>query len=180
MKSETLELLQMLQKKFGIKGTPSGPFGKIIQKLLALSFHEMGCTNIIERGVQGVDIDITFESNQKFAFEVKTTKKLAIHITPDNVQSLLDRTHDGYQPIIAVLRLAPFENWILAKIPIDEMPTGKIRIEKLRAYRMNYLENKLNPKFEIVVRKHFTGVCNRGEQYLKEHLRKVGIAIHDN
>ena len=77
MKVETLELLQKLQKKFGIKGTPSGPFGKIVQKLLALSFHDMGFANIVERGVQGVDIDITSESNQKFAFEVKTTEKLS-------------------------------------------------------------------------------------------------------
>jgi len=47
-----------LQKKFGVKGTPSGHFGKIVQKILAISFHEMGFTNIVKRGMQGVDIDI--------------------------------------------------------------------------------------------------------------------------
>jgi len=180
MKVETLELLQKLQKKFGIKGTPSGPFGKIVQKLLALSFHEMGFTNIVERGVQGVDIDITSESNQKFALEVKTTEKLSIPLTPDNVQALRDRTHDGYQPVIAVLRLAPLEDWILAKIPMDEIPTGEMLIESLRQYRMKDLENQLCPKFDIVVRKHFKGVRDRGEQYLKEHLRKVGIIAQDH
>lgn len=179
MKVETLELLQKLQKKFGIKGTPSGPFGKIVQKLLALSFHEMGFTNIVERGVQGVDIDITSESNQKFTIEVKTTEKLSIPLTPDNVQALRDRIHDGYQPVIAVLRLAPLENWILAKISTDEIPIGKILIESLRPYRMNDLESQLCPKFDIVVRKHFKGVWNRGEQYLKEYLRKVGIMAQD-
>jgi len=180
MKVETLELLQKLQKKFGIKGTPSGPFGKIVQKLLALSFHEMGFTNIVERGVQGVDIDITSESNQKFALEVKTTEKLSIPLTPDNVQALRDRTHDGYQPVIAVLRLAPLENWILAKIPMDEIPTGETLIESLRLHRMKDLESQLCPKFDIVVRKHFKGVLNRGEQYLKEQLRKVGIMAQDH
>jgi Holliday junction resolvase len=179
MKVETFVLLQKLQKKFGIKGTPSGSFGKIVQKLLALSFHEMGFTNIVERGVQGVDIDITSESNQKFALEVKTTEKLSISLTPDNVQALRDRAHDGYQPIIAVLRLAPLENWILAKIPIDEIPTGEILIESLRRYRMEDLENQLCPKFDIVVRKHFNGVWKRGEQYLKEQLRKVGIMAQE-
>jgi len=180
MKVETLELLQKLQKKFGIKGTPSGPFGKIVQKLLALSFHEMGFNDIVERGVQGVDIDITSESNQKFAVEVKTTEKLSIPLSPDNVQALRDRIHDGYQPLIAVLRLAPLENWILAKIPMDEIPTGEILIESLRRYRMKDLENQLCPKFDIVVRKHFKGVLNRSEQYLKEHLRKVGIMAQDH
>jgi len=180
MKVETLELLQKLQKKFGVKGTPSGPFGKILQKLLALSFHEMGFTNIIERGVQGVDIDITSESNQKFALEVKTTEKLSIPLTPDNVQALRDRTHDGYQPVVAVLRLAPLENWILAKIPMDEIPTGDMLIESLRLHRMKDLESQLCPKFDIVVRKQFKGVLNRGEQYLKEQLRKVGIMAQDH
>ena len=116
MKIETLGLLQRLQKKFGVKGTPSGPFGKIVQKLLALNFHEIGATNIVERGVQGVDIDITLESNQKYALEVKTTEQLSFSLTEDNVQALRERTRDGYQPIIAVLRLKPFETWSLGFI----------------------------------------------------------------
>jgi len=179
MKLETLELLQKLQKKFGIKGTPSGPFGKIVQKLLALSFHEMGFTNIIERGVQGADIDVTLGSDQKFTFEVKTTEKLSFPLTPDNVQALRDRTHDGYQPIIAILRLAPLENWILAKIPLDKIPIGDILIEKLRPYRIKDLESQLCPKFDIVVQKHYKGASSRGEQYLKEQLRKIGIVAQD-
>ena len=179
MKVETLELLQKLQKKFGIKDTPSGPFGKIVQKLLALTFHEMGFINIVERGVQGVDIDITSESNQKFAFEVKTTKKLSILLTPDNVRALRDRTHDGYQPVIAVLRLAPLENWILAKMPLDRIPVGDVLIENLRPYRIKDLERQLCPYFDIVTQKHFKGILAGGEQYLKEQLGKVGIMAKD-
>jgi len=139
----------------------------------------MGFTNIVERGVQGVDIDITSESNQKFTLEVKTTEKLSISLTPDNVQALRERVYDGYQPIIAVLRLAPLEDWILAKIPMDKISPGEILIEKLRPYRMKNLENQLCPKFDSVVQKHFNGVWKRGEQYLKEHLRKVGIKAQD-
>lgn len=180
MKIETLELLQKLQSKYGIKETASGSFGKIVQKLLALSFHEMAFTNIVERGVQGVDIDITSKFNQKFTFEVKTTSTLSITLTPDNIQALRDRIHDGYLPVIAVLRLAPLENWILAKIPIDEIPTRKILIEKLRQYRMKDLESQLYPKFDIVTQKHFKGVLAGGEHYLKEQLRKVGIVTKES
>lgn len=179
LRTETLKLLQRLQKKFGVRGTPSGTFGKIVQKLLAISFHEIGAFNIVERGVQGVDIDITLESNQKYALEVKTTEKLSIPLTPDNIQALLDRTHDGYQPVIAVLRLNVLENWIFAKVPINEIPKGTVLIDKLRRYRMKDLERQLEPRFDIVVQKHFKGVWDKGEQYLKENLRKVGIKSQD-
>lgn len=175
MKMETLKLLQELQKKFGVRGSPSGPFGKIVQKLLALSFYEVGFTNIVERGVQGVDIDITGTSNQKFAFEVKTTEKLSISLSSDNVDALRDRSKDGYSPVIAVLRLFPLEDWIFAKIPIDEIPTGEALIESLMQYRMKDLENQLTSIFDKVVRKHFDGTLKKGEQYLKEQLKQVGI-----
>jgi Holliday junction resolvase len=112
--------------------------------------------------------------------EVKTTKQLSFSLSPDNVQALLERTHDGYQPIIAVLRLAPLENWVFAKMSINEIPTGEILIERLRQYRMKDLENKLCPKFDIVTQKHFKGVLAGGEQYLKEQLRKVGIVTKEN
>ncbi len=179
MKVETLGLLQNLQKKFGIKGTPSGSFGKIAQKLLALSFHEMGFTNIVERGVQGVDIDITSDSNEKFAIEVKTTEKSSIDISSDNLHALRDRTKDGYLPIIAVLRLLPLENWIFANIPIDKIPTGNVLIEKLRTYRLKNMENRVSPVFDSVVRKHFNEIMRRGEGYLIEKLKHIGILTKD-
>jgi len=179
MKIETLDLLRKLQKKYGIKGTASGPFGKIVQKLLALSFHEMGFSNIVERGVQGVDIDITSESDKKYAVEVKTTEKFSIPLSSDNVQALRDRTCDGYHPMIAALRLAPLEKWRLAEVPMDEIKAGRIMIDSLRPYRMKDLESGLSEEFDNVVRKHFNGVIKRGEKYLKQELRKVGVKAED-
>jgi len=179
MKIETLDLLRKLQSKFGIKGTASGPFGKIVQKLLALSFHEMGFINIVERGVQGVDIDITSRANDKYAVEVKTTEKFSIPLSPDNIQALRDRTCDGYHPMIAALRLAPLEKWVLAKVPMEEIQTGNILIDILRPYRMKELESRLSQKFDDVVRRHFEGVMKRGEQYLKQELKKVGVMAED-
>ena len=175
MKMETLNLLKKLQKKFGVKGRPSGPFGKIVQKLLALSFHEIGFTYIVERAVQGVDIDVTGALNQKFALEVKTTEKLSLFFSSDNVDALRDRTKDGYLPIIAVLRLSPLEDWILAKISLEEIPVGEVLIEKLRRYRMKDLESQISSVFDIVVGRHFNGTLKKGEQYLNEKLKQVGI-----
>jgi len=179
MKVETLDLLQKLQKKFGIKGTPAGPFGKIVQKLLAVSFHETGFTDIVERGVQGVDIDVTWKSNEKFAIEVKTTGKLSIDVSSDNLHALRDRTKEGYLPIIAVLRLSPLENWMFAKIPLEEIPTGSVLIEKLRTYRLRDMENRVSPWFDSVVRELFNEIMRKGEQYLIEKLKHIGIITND-
>lgn len=180
MKIETLKLLQELQKKFGVRGSPSGSFGKIVQKLLALSFHEIGFSNVVERGVQGADIDITGTSNQKFTFEVKTTEKLSISLSSDNVDALRDRIKDGYLPVIAVLRLSPLEDWIFAKIQIDEVPIGAVLIESLRRYRMKDLESQLSTIFDKVVQKHFDGIMKKGEQYLKEQLKQAGITAKED
>jgi Holliday junction resolvase len=179
MKVETFYSLKKLQEKYGIKGKPSGPFGKIIQKLLALSLFELGATNIVERSVQGADIDITL-NGKKYTLEVKTTETLYITLSHENVQALLYRSYDGYQPIIAVLRLTVFTDWILALIPKDEIPTGQILIDNLNRYRMKDLEKQLSPIFDKVVIKHFKDIFKGGEQYLKEQLRQAGIAQPDS
>ena len=174
MRVQTLRNLQKLRKKFG-----AGPFGKIAQKLLALSFREMGYTHIVERSVEGVDIDIAGEASRKFALEVKTTDGLSISLSPDNIQGLRERVRDGYSPVIAALRLAVFEDWILANIPVDELSAGQVLIDRLRAYRMSDVENLLCPSFEQVVERHFQGTLKGGQRYLSEQLQQTGIEVRD-
>lgn len=174
MKWDTFNRLKKIRNKFG-----SQQFGKITQKLLALSFHEMGYTHIVERGVQGVDIDIKGEEGKRYAIEVKTTNKLSINLSSDNIQALLDRSKDSYSPVIAILRLRIFENWVLARTPISEISTSNILIDHLRAYRMISLESKLEPVFDYVVEKHFEETLKKGESYLKEQLNKIGIETRD-
>lgn len=172
MRMRTLGLLRELRNRFG-----PGPFGKIAQKLLALSFRELGYAPIVERSVEGVDIDVVGETGKKFGLEVKTTEGLSIGLSPNNIQDLRDRAKDGYSPVIAALRLAVFENWILAKVPLDELSAGQVLIERLRAYRMSDVENLLAPAFERVVEEHYQGTLKNGQRYLSEQLRKTGIEI---
>jgi len=171
---QTLWNLQKLRKKYG-----PGLFGKIAQKLLALSFREMGYTHIIERSIEGVDIDIAREAGGKFALEVKTTDGLSISLSPDNIQNLRDRVADGYSPVIAALRLAVFEYWILANVPVRELSAGQFLIDRLRSYRMSDVENLLRPAFEQVVEKHFEGTLKGGLRYLSEQLQQTGIEVRD-
>ena len=173
MKYETLTCLRQLRDKFG-----PGPFGEIAQKLLALSFREIGFPHIVERSVEGVDIDIAGKAG-KFALEVKTTEGSSISMDSSNIQALDDRARDGYLPVIAALRLAVFEKWILAQVPLNELSPGQMSIYRLRAYRMSDMENLLAPAFEQVVEKHFRGTLNKGQQYLSEQLQETGIEVRD-
>ena len=175
MDTLTLSRLRELRARYGV-----GVFGKIAQKLLALSFRTMGFTHVVERSVEGVDIDIATNTEEKYALEVKTTEGLSITLDGGNVQALLDRATDGYQPVIAALRLAVFEKWVLAQVPLDQLRAGNILVDLLRAYRMKDLEAALEPVFEHVVDGHFQGTLDRGLQYLSEQLAKDGVEVRDS
>lgn len=172
MNTLTLSRLRELRERFGV-----GVFGKIAQKLLALSFLRIGFTHIVERSVEGVDIDVAGEGDDKFAVEVKTTEGLSITLDDGNVRALRDRDKDGYSPVIAALRLAVFEKWIVAQVPLPELRPGRILVESLRAYRMRGLEDALEPAFEAVVDEHLQATLDSGLQYLSEQLEKGGIEV---
>ena len=174
MKTHTLLNLHKLRNKYG-----HAVFGKIVQKLLALSFRDIGYDHIVERSVEGVDIDVAEKDGGKFAVEVKTTEGQSISLSRDNIRSLKQRARDGYVPIVAALRIAIFENWIISKIPINELSAGQFLIDRLRAYRMNSIENPMRNSFEQVMEKHFEGALKNGQRYLNEQLRHTGIEVRD-
>lgn len=175
MKIETFFQLKELQRKYGIKETASGPFGKIAQKLLALSFHRIGFFNIVERSIQGVDIDITKNEDEKYACEVKVTDKLFFNMAKDNIAALIDRSNDGYMPIIAVLKLSMCTDWIIAKIPIGEMQNGNVLIDSIRRFRLRDLENEISVAFDKILEEHFEETLKRGDINLRERLKQLGI-----
>ena len=175
MDALTLHSLRSLRERYGV-----GVFGKIAQKLLALAFCRMEFTHVVERGVEGVDIDIARGDRDKYALEVKTTEGRSFVLNESNLRALSDRAKDGYLPVIAALRLAVFERWILAEVPLDELCAGSILVEALRAYRMKNCEASLAPVFGYVVEQHFHGTLDGGLQYLSEQLAKDGADVRDS
>ncbi|MCH8007395.1 MAG: hypothetical protein IIC91_00875 [Chloroflexi bacterium] len=165
MRVRTFKQLQDIREKFG-----PGIFGKITQKLLALAFYAAGYSRVVERGVQGVDIDATNPQGKRFTVEVKTTGGDTIFISKDNIDALQDRASDGCVPLIAALRIQMFEQWIVASIPLSQLRPGSILLSRLRASSVGDIETSVNPAFETVVNQHFSGVMARGEQYLIEIL----------
>lgn len=163
--TNTFKYLQQIHYKFG-----PGVFGKIAQKLLAIAFYESGFQHVVERGVQGVDIDAATGEAKRYALEVKTTEGRSVSISEENIDALKDRIKDGYTALVAVLRMQMFEDWVFAAIPLSRLHPGSYPLSILRPYRLRELESYVCPIFERVVDQHLTGVLARGEHYLLEIL----------
>ena len=161
MKTIAFRQLETLRDKYG-----PGIFGKITQKLLAIAFYDAGFHLVVERGVQGADIDVANEAGDKYALEVKTTDRESAPISRENIRALEDRASDGYVPLIAALRMQLFEDWIIARIPRGQLRPGTLPLSKLRAYRMRELEALICPRFEAVVNQQFSAVLSGGERHL--------------
>lgn len=170
MKVEAFQHLQQIRAKFG-----PGIFGKITQKLLALALYEAGFVDIVERDVQGADIDATDATGKKYALEVKTTDGESVPITAENIEALKDRTRDDYLPVIAALRVRMFENWVFANIPLGDLRPGSLPLARLRAYRIRDIETSVCPAFEVVLNEHSGGVLARGGYYLSQVLAQKRV-----
>lgn len=170
MKTEIYERLKNLHHK-------SGPqeFGKLCQKFLAIAFQMAGYTHIVERGVQGVDVDAAGEKGEKYAVEVKTTATRSVNFEKKDVDGLQKRKEDGYQPILAVLRLDRFSDWIFAKA--DTVKPGSVYIDSLKIYRLPELEGRLCPLFDRAVDEHFDGTMREAQRYLDNVLRQRDIQV---
>lgn len=172
MKTETYERLKDLHDKYGPQ-----EFGKICQKFLAIGFQMAGYTHIVERGVQGVDVDAATESGDKYAVEVKTTMRNSITFEPKDVDGLQKRKKDKYQPLLAVLRLHRFSNWIFAEA--DTMKAGKHYIDSLRPHKLPELEKCIRPLFTKGVEEHFRETMQQGQTYLDKVLRQKGVQVRE-
>lgn len=165
MKTDTYERLSALHEKHG-----SREFGKLCQKFLAIAFQSAGYTHIEERGVQGVDFDAAKDREEKYAVEVKTTAARSVNFEAKDVEGLGKRKKDGYEPLLAVLRLHRFSDWILAEA--DSIRSGNILIDSLRVYRLSELERRIAPLFDRTVEEHFDGAMKEGQAYLDKVLRQ--------
>lgn len=160
------ERLIRLRDKYG-----EGVFGKIAQKLLAVTFWDAGSLYVVERGVQGVDLDVVTADEVKYAIEVKTTGRNQVMLDQDNIRSLTDRSMDGYHPTLAGLQIAPLGDWLFSRISLDGLRPGPIPVRHLRLNRVTSIEDVVRPLFNKVLEEHFAGTLRQGEQYLLRVLR---------
>lgn len=167
MRRETYEWLMLLYGRYGAR-----EFGKLSQKLLAITFRRAGFVHVVERGVQGVDLDAA-GGEAKYSTEVKTTINQAIMFEAKDMAGLKARSCDGYHPLLAALRLSPLSDWLLADA--KHLVAGLFLIDQLRPYRRRDLEDHLRPLFALVVGEHAERAMTGAQTYLDVVLREMGI-----
>lgn len=167
MLTATFDRLHALRARHGPR-----EFGKICQKLLALAFRAGGCGHVVERGVQGVDIDAAW-AEEKYAAEVKTTSERRVLLGAKDVLGLANRRADGYRPLLAVLRLSTLSDWLFADA--TRLAAGYYDIELLRPRRQLALEQRLRPHFECMLERHFVGALRGAQTYLDGVLQERGV-----
>jgi hypothetical protein len=148
--------------------------GKVCQKFMALAFWDAGCAHVVERGVQGVDVDAAW-TNEKYAAEIKTTARGRVSYQMKDAVGLSSRRQDGYRPLLAVLRLGAFAAWYF--IDAGRLSPGVLDVESLRSYRRHDLEARLQPHFDRMVEEHFEGALLGGQASLDEVLRHQGLLL---
>jgi hypothetical protein len=171
MRTEIYECLTELRGRYGPR-----EFGKICQKFLALAYRSGGCMHVVERGVQGVDVDAAW-GQEKYSTEVKTTTTNCVAYQRKDADGLAARQRDGYRPLLAVLRLRLLSEWYL----VDAKPIkpGLIEIDSLRPYRCRDLEHRLRSLFDAIVKQHFEGTLLGSQAYLDQVLREVGVQVYE-
>jgi hypothetical protein len=151
-------------------------FGKIYQKFVAIAFRTAGYQHVVERGVQGVDVDAANGSGEKYALELKTTSKDSVDFKQKDIDGLRSRSEDGYLPLLGVFRLGPLSDWWLAEAV--SLRPGRLCIEGLRPLRRKNLEECIKPFLDEVVEQHFQGTLTGSQAYLDRMLRQMGVEIH--
>ena len=172
MKSEVFERVMKLEDRHGPR-----EHGKVCQKLLALAFRRAGYLHIVERGVQGVDVDAATPDGKRYAVEVKTVRSAHVTFGRKDAEGLCRRQTDGYTPLLAVLRLEPFSSWYFVKA--GGLAPGRHLLESLRARRLRSLESLVEPLFDEVLLEHFEGALGGGQGYMDSVLRGSGVDLEE-
>jgi Holliday junction resolvase len=152
-------------------------FGQICQDLLALSFAEMGCNpaSIEVHNIEGVDIVIDDTNFGKYAIEVKTTCGETINLGEKDYKGLTKYSENGYETILAVLKIDLQKKWILANVSRKAQKYNLKVNELYTAKKYEELAKSVNGNFENLVKENYNGILESGENYLRKKLKEKEI-----
>ena len=150
MKPQTHAKLIELREKTGKE------YGKLIQKLLAIALLETEVERLVERSIQGIDLDVTI-AGQRYGFEVKICEEDVIRLGAKDHEGLKRQISEGAEPYVAVLGGGLLAEWAFVRYHPGELPTGKaLSGFRLRPYRNRELERRVRAAFEQTVERHAT------------------------
>jgi len=129
-------------------------FGKLVQKLLAIAFLETDAESLVERSIQGIDLEVTI-AGTRYAFEVKTCEEDSLTLGKKDLAGLERELESGAEAYIAVLGGGLLDEWLMVHYTAGEIPPSKkLSTFELRPYRNRDLERRVASAFEEAVEKH--------------------------
>ncbi|MBY0528466.1 MAG: hypothetical protein K2R98_34060 [Gemmataceae bacterium] len=169
MKTTTYECLTRLHTRHGPR-----IFGKICQKFVALAFRAGGSSHVVERGVQGVDVDAIW-GTERYALEIRTTRTNSVPFLSKDVDGLASRRQDGYRPMLGALQLRVLARWYFANAAF--LRPGPLTFDAMRPIRHRELEGRVQPLFDTVVERYFEETLAGSQAYLDHLLRQHGVCV---
>jgi hypothetical protein len=153
-------------------------YGKLVQKLLALAFLEVGAT-VTDRAVQGVDLEVVLGDGRRVALEVKTTVGGEVTLAGKDLAGLRSREREGYEPFVAALGPGLLDEWIFARARLADWQGGvRLSLLALRPHRDRALEETVSAAFAEAVARHAPRAMTGGQAALNEAIRAhVGSAV---
>jgi hypothetical protein len=165
MKAEAHRRLLALREAQGTE------HGKLVQKLLAIAFLDAGAVRLVERAVQGIDLEVTLADGRRVALEVKTTEGSAVSLGSKDLEGLEARRQEGFAPYVAALGPRLLDEWVFARLEREEIRAGvPCPTTLLRAWRDRDLERVVADTFPAAVVAHASAAARGGQAALNEVL----------
>ena len=147
-------------------------YGKLVQKILAIAFLETGAENLVERSIQGIDLDVTL-AGTRYAFEVKTCEEDSLTLGKKDLAGLEREIASGAEAYIAVLAGSMLDEWLMVRYTPGEIPPAKkLSTFELRPYRNRELERRVESAFEDAVEKHAATAIYEKQKGLDKELER--------
>lgn len=138
-------------------------YGKLVQKLLALALLEAGAKSLIERSIQGIDLEFEL-AGRAYGLEVKTSTGHAVRLSAKDISGLNRLAEQAMEVRVAVLLHGPLEDWIMATYHPTEFQSGRDYSSfQLRPYRDRGLEDRIGQPFAAVVETHVQTAVAQGQ-----------------
>ena len=146
-------------------------YGKLAQKLLAIAFLDAGAEELTDRGIQGIDLEVTL-SGRRLAIEVKTSETESIQLTAKDLEGLAARASTGAAAYLAVLGGRLLDDWTFARFHYGELSAARTwSVTALRPYRDRTLEMTVGETFPNAVLVHTAAALRGGQRALDDVLR---------
>mgnify|MGYP001587760772 FL=1 len=158
--------LNRLLQRFDSSATQ---MGKPVQLLFALSLHRSGWTDVIDRLVEGTDIEATDPSGVRWLIECKTTSDMGHTLQKKDCDGFKAAEKDKKKPGLAFCRIRPLSNWMLVEaVGLEEK--YKYSEASLRLFPQHRNSEAIQKAFLEVCEREVPGLLDMPPDQIQNHL----------